>query len=430
VPSPVTGVNARNPRGRSFAALSAMRGLFPITCTVLLLPLGAAGQTTVENRPAPDSLTANEHYRPREYKPLHKGGIDLATGLYVRENEDLVVPGTPALVLRRTYLSGNHAAKQFGVGALHNGEEYLIGDGQTFQWVSLILARGTRIEFTRTSPGPLLPNAEFVHTATASDWHGSTIIWTGLTWVLQKKEGSTMTFKACSSQARSVCSIIQSRDPQGRTIYYRRHLASGDLLKIDDGAGRWISLEYDDSHRITRAYASNGRWVRYAYDERGRLASASTSSEQEYRYSYSDLDELATIEEPGTSIENTYADGRCIRQVNKYPDGEPLIFEFSYQLEGGRVVRTDSRRSDGTFRSYAWDDSKRVKTEAFGQEGNDPIVFDYDRDTITKAVRALTVTCPDVGSGTTRRTANVTSGKEDVVKADLIAQCFASAIRR
>ena len=30
---------------------------------------------------------------PDDYRPKHKGGIDLATGLYTRENEDLFVPG-------------------------------------------------------------------------------------------------------------------------------------------------------------------------------------------------------------------------------------------------------------------------------------------------------------------------------------------------
>ena len=88
-----------------------------------------------------------------DYTPRDKGGIDLATGLYTRENDDLFVPGTPALILRRTYLSRDVISRAFGIGATHPGEEYLIGDGQQFQWASLILATGARIEFKRTSPG-------------------------------------------------------------------------------------------------------------------------------------------------------------------------------------------------------------------------------------------------------------------------------------
>src|SRR5215471_19652530 len=40
---------------------------------------------------------------PEGYRPLHKGHIDLATGLYVREDEDVVLRGAPSFILRRTY---------------------------------------------------------------------------------------------------------------------------------------------------------------------------------------------------------------------------------------------------------------------------------------------------------------------------------------
>ena len=80
----------------------------------------------IRNAPAPVPL-------PVDYEPLHKGSVDLASGLYTRVNEDLVVPGAPRLVLRRTYLSGYRAPKQFGIGTTHNGEEFIIGDGERFQ---------------------------------------------------------------------------------------------------------------------------------------------------------------------------------------------------------------------------------------------------------------------------------------------------------
>jgi hypothetical protein len=406
-----------------------MRAIVPTACAMIAFPIVAcAGQSPFSARNAPDSL-GTAHALPADYRPLHKGGIDLATGLYVRENEDLVVPGTPGIILRRTYLSGYRASREFGIGALHNGEEYLIGDGEKFQWASLILARGSRIEFRRTSPGSLLMNAEYVHNFTSTDFNGAKLSWTGLTWVLQKKDGSTMTFKACSSAAHSVCSIIQSRDADGHTIYYRRNLA-GALLKMDDGAGRWISFDYDESRRIRRAYASTGRYVRYEYDKGGRLSAAIASDGLEYRYTYTDLDELATIDEPGTSIENSYADGRCIHQVNNYPDGEPLVFDFSYRVEGKRVLRTESRNSAGVYKIYAWDEDRRAASESFGQEGHAPIVFAYERDALTKAISGVTVTCPDFGGGSTQRTSKVGSADAEQVKADLVAQCFAAAIKR
>ena len=55
----------------------------PITSGALLLLL-------------PNGAPSLEHDLPESYRPFHKGHVDIATGLYVREDEDIVVRGTPA----------------------------------------------------------------------------------------------------------------------------------------------------------------------------------------------------------------------------------------------------------------------------------------------------------------------------------------------
>jgi YD repeat-containing protein len=404
-----------------------MRRALLLTLGILTLTANGCARQTSAARSAPSPSVTDAQHLPDNYEPRHKGAVDLASGLYYRENEDLVLPGRPALILRRTYLANYHASKQFGVGALHNGEEYLIGDGQQFQWISLILARGSRINFRRVSPGTSHFGARFVHDETETEWRDAQLHWSGLTWLLERADGSTMVFKGCG--VGTVCSIIKSQDADGHAIYYRRSFA-GVLLKMDDGAGRWIAFDYDERGRISRAHASTGRQVRYDYDERGRLTRAAASDGLVYRYTYTDLDELATIEEPGTSIENSYKDGRCVHQVNRYPGDEPLIFDFSYRLEGKRVSRTESRRSDGTYESFTFDESRRTTTATFGAEGYDPIAFAYERDPATKALTALTVTCPDLGTGAFRRTVSATAANRDQVKAQLVAQCLGVAGKR
>ena len=89
-------------------------------------------------------------------------------------------------------------------------------------------------------------------------------------------------------------------------------------MKMDDGKDRWIAFDYDDHNRIARAHDSNHREVRYDYDDRGRLSRVAGSDGKVRRYMYTDADELATIEEPGASIENAYENGRCVRQVNRF----------------------------------------------------------------------------------------------------------------
>lgn len=367
---------------------------------------------------------------PEDHTPLHKGGVDLGTGLYIRENEDLVVAGVPTLILRRTYLSGYRASKQFGVGTTHTGEEYLIGDGERFQWVSLILARGSRINFRRVSAGTTFLNAMYVHDETPTEWQGAQLGWAGLGWVLRKRDGSVALYRGCGPG--SICSIVQSRGPDGKVVHYRRDSA-GRLREMDDGSDRWIAFEYDEQNRIVRAHDSNGREVRYEYDGKGRLTRATASTGVVHRYTHTDLDELATIDEPGTSIQNEFENGRVVRQVNRYPDGDPLVFRFRYDLEAGRVVRTDTSRSDGTFSRYTWGTGGHATTESRGREGYQPIAFTYDRHPTTKVITAVSVDCPDFGAGARRLSSPVAPvsaegptrpDAADEVKADLVSQCF------
>ena len=362
---------------------------------------------------------------PDSYRPLHKGHVDLSVGLYIRNNEDLIVRGTPPLILRRTYISRFRESKQFGVGAMHNGEWYVIGDGTTFQWAALVRPGESRIRFERTSPGASLLNAMFEHQSSAGEWQGAKLGWTGLNWALRKPDGSLMLFQACGpGPAGGVCSIIQQRDAAGHVIHYRRDRA-GRLLKIEAEDNRWIAFDYDDRDRIVRAYASDSREARYEYDAAGRLARV-TAGDRVSRYTYTDRDEIATMIEPGTDIENAYdTAGRCARQVNRYPDREPYVFDFTYVTRGDSIVQTTSARSDGTWARYTFDDHSYTTSETLGSSPSDTALFTFERDASTRAVTALTLTCPDRRGIPLRHLSVVRPGHEDRIKRDLMLRhCF------
>ena len=351
--------------------------------------------------------------------PLNKGSIDLATGLYVRVNEDLVVPGAPVLALRRTYLSGFRGAREFGIGTTHAGEEYVIADGDAFQAASLILARGSRINFTRATPGTGPRDARLVHDASAGEWRRAELRWTNGGWMLKKRNGSVFSFHACD-EGRA-CSITQSTDPQGRTIHYRR-APSGQLVKMQAAKNRWIAFEYDSAGRIERAYDSGKRSVRYAYDPRGRLTRATASDGTVREYSYNDEDELVTIQEPGTSITNRYEGGRCVRQVNWLPDRDPYVFELIYQVEGPTVHRTRISESNGSWREYAWDDRKAAMSETHGRAGREPAFVMYERDAASRAVIALTLSCRDRAGRPVRQRMAVEHGEAEPLKRALLTK--------
>ncbi len=73
--------------------------------------------------------------------------MELAIGRYIRENEDLVVAGTPPLVLRRTYYSGWRAPAPFGIGTTQAADWFVVGDGKTFQSAGLVRPGQAQLRF-------------------------------------------------------------------------------------------------------------------------------------------------------------------------------------------------------------------------------------------------------------------------------------------
>lgn len=386
-------------------------GLFggPIASGAVLMVLLPARQ-----RPA-------EHGLPDDYEPLHKGHVSLDIGRYFRMNEDLIVRGTPPLVLRRTYASGYRASKEFGIGTTHADEWYLTGDGKHFQWAALTRPGQYPVRFDRISSGRSVFNAMYQHRSTPGEWQGARLGWTGIDWAVRRTDGSLSRFRSCGPDEKSVCSIVQQRDVDGHVIDYKRD-RTGRLLKIEAAKDRWIAFEYDGSDRVARAHDSTKREVRYEYDDRGRLVHVKSSDGIVHRYTYNDRDELETIVEPGTNIENKYdRNGLCIRQVNRYDDGsEPFVFDFTYTLEGTNVVQTESRRSDGTWTVHSFGKSGFTTSETWGLTNREPVSFIYERDPITNAVAALSLTCMDRQGRQSRHSSLVRPGEEEWIKLDLV----------
>ena len=375
----------------------------------------------------PVSAEAQHREFPDSYQPRHKGHVDLGTGLYIRDDEDLIVRGVPALVFQRTYRSRDRDVRELGIGTTHSGELYLIGDPASFQWAELILADGGRIRFERTSPGTSYLNAMFTHRSPSATWDGAQLGWVGSEWVLRKNDGTRMRFLACGGGLPvRACSIVQEIDSDGHVIDYRRD-ATGRLLRIQAGE-RWIALDYDDRGRIRRASENAKRWVRYEYDELGRLARVTSSDGREHRYEYSALDEMALISDPGKIIENIYQDGRVVKQVNRSPgDDEPYVFNFAWTVTDRRVIEVESRESDGTSERYAFNAARYPVTESHGMIGMQPLTFEYTRDPITNVVTFMIVTCPGRTGAMLRHSSHVKAGYEDWIKWDMFRTHCASS---
>jgi YD repeat-containing protein len=372
-----------------------------VVCVFAIGAIGASAACTTANRqtpatapatgPIPSVRAAAVSHRPS--RPLHKGYADISTGVYIREDDDLVVNTPLPIVLRRTYNSGDGFSRRFGLDMTHPGEWWLYGDGNPgVPWGDLILATGARMHFVRISPGDTQEGAVLRHDGTPNEFNGALLSWTGSLWEMRFRDGSVASFLDCQTD-RQVCSLIERRDPDGHRIAYVRD-RSGTLLRMES-EGQSIVFDYDDRKLIVRAYDTAQREVSYAYDDRGRLVRATASDGIVRTYEYNERNNLVGVREPGRILHNWFDDeGRWVRQVVKgsEQDDDPYVATVRYVMEGDAIVESDFNEGDG-LTIYRYNAHHDVVSEALDADGPAPIVFAYNLDPVSSASNGVTMSC-------------------------------------
>jgi len=360
------------------------------------------------------------------WRPLHKGAADLSTGIYVREDDDLVVNTPLPIVLRRTYNSGDSFARQFGLDATHPGEWWIHGNGDPrVPWGDLILADGGRIHFVRISPGDTQQGAVLRHDSTPTEFNGALLSWNGARWEMRFRNGSMAAFRDCAG--REACSLLERRDPDGHRIEYVRDV-SGTLLRMES-EGQSIAFDYDDHKRIARAYDTLGREVTYTYDEGGRLARAAGSDGIVRTYEYDEGGHLIGVRAPHWILRNWFdAAGRWVRQTLKDSDEDPdpYLATARYVVEGGSIVEADFDEGDGV-EVLRYNAQHYTLSDTLDADGPAPVVFDYNRDPVSNVSTSVRMSC--LGPlGPTTRTVDLGSGRDDrAIKASLVRKhCVSS----
>ncbi len=328
--------------------------------------------------------------RPAGSHAIDGDPVDLATGLYLREDNDLIVPDTPPIRFTRTYRNGNPESRAFGIGTNHPYDVSLVGDATAYAWAALIAADGGRILFVRISSGSSIADAVYEHTATPTIFYKSRLRWTGQGWEIDLRDGSRYAFTACGPNTR--CAMIGYRDSQGRALKIVRD-AAGNLTRITTPSGRGIDLTYDAGNRITRARGEVGRVVleiAYHYDDRGRLIKVSTGKVTK-EYTYDDAHQMVTIKEPGIVITNTYdTGGRVIKQ--SIDDGR--TFKFAYILNSqGRITQTDVTEPDGSLRRVVFNAQGYTLSDTYAVGTPAQVSIIYQREAGSSRTQAVTVAC-------------------------------------
>jgi RHS repeat-associated protein len=278
--------------------------------------------------------------------------VDLASGLFVLEKTDLVLPDTIPLSLTRVYRPADNVSRAFGIGSSHPYDMFL-WSVNNYQQTDLILPNGGRVHYVRISPGTGWGDAIYEHTETTGPFYKSRISWNGGGWDLKLRDGTVYVFPEYAP-------LRYIRDRYGNQITINR--SGSNITEITSPHGRWIQFTYD-SNRITQARDNIGRAVNYAYDTSGRLWRVTDPNGGITEYTYDTSNRMRTIKDARgiVYLTNEYdANGRVFRQTQ----ADNSIYQFAYTLDtNGKVTQTDVTDPRGFVRRVTFNSSGYVLTD-------------------------------------------------------------------
>jgi RHS repeat-associated protein len=289
--------------------------------------------------------------------------VDLQTGLLTDSRTDLGVsdPLGPAEVTR-TYWQGDSRSRAFGIGRDLSYNLYLHSK-HLYTEVDLYLPGGKKVHFVRTSAGTSYGDAVFEPEGTPTGLDGAKIQQESGGWHLRLRDGSDYIFPWYGP-------LQEIRDRHGNAIRLTRSNGTkGDITTITTPGGRWISLAYDDQHRVTSVRDNTGRTTSYTYDGTGRLKTVTDPAGKASSYTYdgtSNRIRTATDARGIVYLTNDYnTDGRVKHQA--LTEGEE--YSFAYTTGGtGQVTATQVTQPGGAVRRVEFDAAGFgvTETEAYG----------------------------------------------------------------
>ena len=141
-----------------------------ISFLAAVLALGASGFCQIQE---PSGLLTSPE-RAKAADPF-----SVATGVYSRAYTDFSINDSISIQFVRTYRNMDTLSRSFGIGTSTSYDMFIIGDTSKFSWVALVLADGSRIQYTRVSPGTSYADGVFEAQTTPDEFLDSKLYWNG-----------------------------------------------------------------------------------------------------------------------------------------------------------------------------------------------------------------------------------------------------------
>jgi RHS repeat-associated protein len=273
-----------------------------------------------------------------QYSRSSNEPINLATGNYFYQHQDLSIPGRGLpLTIARNYNSLDSYSGPFGTGWTFNYNMNLTviaGNG------NILVKRedGRRDLYILNPDGTYSPPPSVYDTLTKNA-DGS--------YTLEMKNHITYHF----TPAGQLTGIV---DNNGNTISLT--YTGNYLTQVTDSSGRKLTFTYDAAGHIISIADPIGRTSSYTYDTNGNLVRFSDAMGGEYSYTYDENHWMTSITNPrGIQImHNTYdGNGRVISQSNALA----AVYNFNYDINNRITTQTDplGRKTVYTFDNNGWE---------------------------------------------------------------------------
>lgn len=314
-----------------------------------------------------------------------KDPVNLSTGNFVYDHEDIRINGEIPLTFHRYYNARSRGKDSLGRCFVHNYQIRLEQDPEKGK-ATVTMGDGQKKTFRKTPEGTY----QSLHSAL------ETLTKQGDNYVLETLTGEKTLFDQSGHMTRQ-----ENRNARGTTFTYD---AAGRLHKAETDNHTSLTYTYDEDGQLTRVTDHTGRYVELTY-EKGKLATVKTPQGSTYAYRYAKNGRIEQTVNPRghTTVKNTYDEKRRVTR-QEFPDGGHMDYTYDDSrrqvilterngskityLHDSRYRNTDILYEDGTREHFAYNE-KNQKTLHTDRNGNTTRMSYDNRGNLTQFINPL-----------------------------------------
>jgi YD repeat-containing protein len=341
--------------------------------------------------------------RPAGVATFDADPIDLGTGLYYRTYLDLKVDDTIPIEFARTQRNMDPKVRSFGIGGMTSYDMWIIGDGDNFTWVALVMPDGSQERFERTSRGRGYADGVFVDSTTSTEFRDAQITWVENHWSVKLTNGKEYSVQGCNQQSKpGQCAVTEIRRNDNVLKVYRD--SQGNIVRIVSPHGHSVRVKTDSDGKIIYVGDDAGHYIVYSYNSLGELIKAMNWKGDVQRFSYdvamniSDLEEQSPARgnEPASDfkLHNDYdVFGRTTHQVLS----TGATYDVSYVNGEHKKNRSATVKTQSGTTTTSFENGRAVEVLYAGKPVNWKL--ELHRDPLTGAIQRGGLQCANGRQG-------------------------------